>query len=95
MSVLTKPADRISPETERTDRREKAFAYRHIPTIEAYILVEQDRINMTVLRRAEPGWQSETLDGPQAILKLPGLGVEIPLERIYERTAAAVIRPPS
>lgn len=79
----------ISPDTERTDRREKAIAYRQIPTIEAYILVEQDRMAMTVLRRAEPGWQSEALEGPNAILKLPVIGVEIPLERIYERTVAA------
>jgi len=83
----------ISPETERTDRREKAIAYRQIPTIEAYILVEQDRMAMTVLRRADPGWQSETLEGPNAILKLPVIGVEIPLDRIYERTALAGAAP--
>jgi ATP-binding cassette subfamily F protein uup len=43
----------------------------------------------TVLRRAEPGWQSETLEGPGAVLKLSSLGVELPLARLYERTAAA------
>jgi Uma2 family endonuclease len=86
----------ISPDTERTDRREKAIAYRQIATIEAYVLVEQDRIAVTVLRRAEPGWKSETLEGPGAVLKFPNLGVEIPLERLYERTGAAgVPRPPA
>ena len=78
----------ISPDTERTDRREKAIAYRQIATVEAYVLVEQDRIAVTVLRRAEPGWQSETLEGPGAVLKLPNLGVELPLDRLYERTGA-------
>lgn len=82
----------ISPDTERTDRREKALAYRLIPALEAYVLVEQDRCAVTVLRRLEPGWQSETLEGPDALLKLSTIGVEIPLERIYERTAVGVSR---
>lgn len=82
----------ISPETERTDRREKAIAYRHIPTIETYVLVEQDRAAVTILRRTEPGWQSEVVEGLGGLLKLPSLGVEIPLERIYERTNVASAR---
>ena len=76
----------LSTETERTDRREKALAYRQIPTVEAYVLVEQERMAATILRRTEPGWQSHVIEGPGSILKLPGIGVEIPLERIYERT---------
>ena len=84
----------LSTETERTDRREKAIAYRQIATVEAYILVEQERMAATILRRAEPGWQSEVIEKPGSILKLPGIGVEIPLERIYERTAVAGARAP-
>ena len=76
----------LSTETERTDRREKALAYRQIPIVEAYVLVEQERMAATILRRTEPGWQSHVIEGPGSILKLPGIGVEIPLERIYERT---------
>ena len=82
----------LSPETERTDRREKAIAYRQIPTVEGYVLVEQERMAATILRRTEPGWQSDVIEGPGSILKLPGIGVEIPLERIYERTPAAAAR---
>jgi Uma2 family endonuclease len=83
----------ISPDTERTDRREKAFAYRQIPSITTYVIVEQDQLAITVLRRAEPGWSSENLEGRNAVLRLPEIGVEITLERIYERTAAA--KPPA
>lgn len=82
----------LSTETERTDRREKAIAYRQIATVEAYVLVEQERMAATILRRAEPGWQSEVIEGLGSTLKLPGLGVEIPLERIYERTTLAGAR---
>ena len=79
----------LSPETERTDRREKAFAYRHIETVKVYALVEQDRIAITVLRQASEGWAKEVIEGPNAVLKLPEIGFEIPMSRIYERTAAA------
>jgi len=84
----------LSTETERTDRREKAIAYRQIPTVEACVLVEQERMAGTILRRTEPGWPSDVIEAPGAILKLPGIGVEIPLERIYERTAVAGARAP-
>jgi len=77
----------LSPETERTDRREKALAYRHLPTLEVYVLVvAQDQMTVTVMRRAEPGWTSEIIEGSSGVLKLPNIGVEIPLVRIYERT---------
>ena len=79
----------LSPETERIDRREKAIAYRQIPTLEALVLVEQDRIAITVLRRAERGWRLEMIEEPGAALKLPEIGVDIPVARIYERTAVA------
>src|SRR3989442_10570028 len=41
----------ISPDTERTDRREKAISYYYIPTIEAYIIADQDLFALTVNRR--------------------------------------------
>ena len=84
----------ISPETERTDRREKAIAYRQIPTLEAYVMLEQNRLEATVLRRTTSGWQSETVQGPEGILRFPTLTLEIPLKRIFERTSAARGLPP-
>ena len=84
----------LSTETERTERREKAIAYRQIATVEAYVLVEQERMAATNLRRAEPGWQSEVIEKRGSILKMPGIAVEIPLERIYERTTVAAARAP-
>ena len=77
----------ISPQTERTDRREKALAYRAIPGIKGYIILEQDQIEATVMRPAASGWTTETLRGPDAVLVLPDLKIEIPLARIYERTS--------
>ena len=77
----------ISPETERTDRREKALAYRAIPGIKGYVILEQDQIEATVMRPSASGWTTEALRGPNAVLVLPDLKIEIPLARIYERTS--------
>jgi len=79
----------LSPDTRRTDEREKPYAYQQISTLEAYALVEQDIARITVLHRAETEWRKEVLEGLAATLKLECLGVEIPFERIYERTAVA------
>lgn len=78
----------ISPDTERTDRREKALAYGSIETLRAYVLVEQDEMKLTVLRpTADGSWQTEVLQGVGAVLKLQEIDAELPLDRIYERTS--------
>ena len=82
----------ISPETERTDKREKALAYRQIPSIQGYIILEQDEILATVMRPAESGWKVEALRGSDAILNLRELSIEIPLSRIYEPSGLAKTR---
>lgn len=78
----------ISPDTERTDRREKALAYGYIEALRVYVLVEQDEMKLTVLRPAADGsWQTEVLQAAATVLTLPEIGVELPLDRIYERTS--------
>jgi len=82
----------ISPDTERIDRREKVLSYRQIPTLRAYVMVEQDRMAVTVLRRTKVGWKSEVLEGPEAVLRLDAIGFAIRLKPIYARTALTSAR---
>lgn len=78
----------ILPDTERTDRREKALAYGYIETLRAYVLVEQDELKLTVLRPAADGnWSTEVLEGAGAELKLPEIDSQLSLSIIYERTS--------
>jgi len=80
----------LSPDTERIDLREKRFAYSLIPSLKVYVIVAQDRIEVTILRRGKTRqWVGEALSERDAVLKLPEVKVEIPLARIYERTAVA------
>ncbi len=76
----------VSPETERTDRREKLLGYQAIPTVTSYVIVEQEQIAAIVFRRVGPTWKTESLNGKKAVLRLPEIGVEFKLDRIYERT---------
>ncbi len=80
----------LSPETERSDQREKWYAYALIESLKVYVIVSQEKCELTVLRRARPGpWSAEVVKGRGSILKLPEIKVEIPIVRIYERTTIA------
>lgn len=75
----------LSPATDRLDRREKFFAYQTIPQLEAYVLVEQEKIGCTIFHRGEV-WTSEVLTTPEQDLFLKNINFRIPLCDIYERT---------
>lgn len=75
----------LSPGTERTDRREKLLAYQTIPSLESYILVEQERIGVTVFERAAQ-WRPRILSGKGESLSLRTIGFELSVERIYEES---------
>lgn len=80
----------LSPETERTDTREKRYAYDTVDALKVYVLVAQDRPEVIVYRRTpEDAWSTETLRGLNSTLLLPEIAVEIPFTRIFERTALA------
>ena len=72
----------LSESTRRIDEGEKALLYWKIPTLVAYILVEQDKIQVTVRRRDGGG---EVLTGRDTLLRLAEPGLEIPIGEFYER----------
>ena len=75
-------------QAQRTDRREKAISYWHRPTCQSYIVVAQDRVALTVMRRGSGDWwESEEITDRNATLRLPEIGCEISVAEIYERTA--------
>ena len=73
----------LSPETERIDRREKFLSYTQIETLEEYVLVAQDRLEVTVFRRAN-NWPPEVLRQPDQHLRLTSLDFGLPLSMVYE-----------
>lgn len=76
----------LSPETERIDRGEKLRNYQSLPSLDAYVLVEQHRLGVVVYRRGDGGWTRESLTAATDTLQLPTVGCALSLAGIYQRT---------
>ena len=68
---------------ERTDRREKFFAYTGIESSEEYVLVAQEAREVTVFRRSS-GWAAEKYSNLDAAAAFRAVQCETPLSAIYE-----------
>ena len=72
----------LSPSSALIDRRVKAAAYRNLPSVEVYVILNQDRPEITIMRRSDD-WREIALIGRDAALDLHEIGVAIPLSEIY------------
>ncbi len=72
----------LSKSTSRKDRIEKAVEYLATVSIQRYVLLEQDAVATTSMRRSGGAWEAVVLTG-SAVLDLPEVGVQIPLPEIY------------
>lgn len=73
----------MSRSTERIDRREKAYTYRELASIQEIVLVSQKAIHVTLYRRADD-WAPVVLDSPEQVLELTSIDFALPLQQIYE-----------
>jgi Uma2 family endonuclease len=73
----------ISESTRRIDEQEKLLTYLRIDSLEEYVLIEQESMQVAVFRRSN-AWQREELSGESATLTLNSLGFSMPLTQIYE-----------
>lgn len=73
----------LSKSTRRTDETIKRMAYMQIPSLQEYVLIEQDIVDVEVIRRAT-GWLSEHYFlGDE--LTLSSINLTLSVEDIYER----------
>ncbi len=73
----------LSASTEAIDRREKALNYRHIPSLEEYLMVAQRTMEVTILRRSD-NWVPLILTAPGDVYESSAVEVNITLADIYE-----------
>lgn len=88
-TVATEPVvvfEVLSPSTAGIDRVVKNQEYRDTPSIQRYVMLEQDRQAVTVFARQGDDWVGRLLVGG-AVLAMPEIGVEVPLSEFYEGVA--------
>jgi len=76
----------LSPDTERIDRGEKLRNYQSLPSLDAYVLVDQHRTAVMIYRRSEGGWSRDLLTEKSEVLHLPSIECALSVAAIYERT---------
>jgi Uma2 family endonuclease len=85
-TYLTHPSlivEVLSPSTLATDRREKRLNYRHIQSLEEYVLVAQWPPQVTIYRRSED-WVPIVLTTLEAMAEFRSIGLNMALGQIYE-----------
>ena len=73
----------MSESTSRTDRTTKLLEYRSLPSVQRYVMLEQDQAIATVFTRTETGWGLERLNAGDVLL-MPEIGVEVPMSELYD-----------
>jgi Uma2 family endonuclease len=73
----------LSSSTERTDRTEKFEAYTSIPTLEEYVLVSQDAVELELFRR-RTAWRREhyVVDN---VVTLESIGLSVSVSTFFEQ----------
>ena len=75
-------AEVISPATENIDRREKSMMYREIASLEEYVLVAQEKCEVTIFRRGEQ-WRPVIYNALEVVAEFRSIGLSLPLAQIY------------
>lgn len=80
----------MSEGSKARDRFEKWAVYQKLPSLRHYVLVERDWAHIETFDRAGADWAGvQILDGLEAELNLPAIGVSVPLAEIYRDVITA------
>ncbi len=82
----------VSPSTSRTDRIEKLREYQATPSIQRYVILEQESIAAIVFMRLGAGWDARPLTAGE-LLAMPEIDVTLPLSDIYADVELPGIEP--
>jgi Uma2 family endonuclease len=73
----------LSDGSDRQDRVTKNEEYRLTPSVERYVMLEQDEQAATMFAREGERWVGTLLKG-DAVLSMPEIGIEVKLAEFYE-----------
>jgi Uma2 family endonuclease len=80
----------LSPSTASYDQGTKLHLYRRIPSLREYVILAQDRRFASICRRVGDLWAFEDVE-TGGVLKLEGLGIEMPLDDIYRDNGGDIV----
>ena len=78
----------LSPSTANRDLRWKRKAYAGLASVEHYVVVAQDAVEVVAFDRAS-GWAERRVEAMGDALDLPALGLALPLAQVYADTGLA------
>lgn len=84
--VVTEPVvvfEVLSDSSVNEDLIVKNAEYRATPSIQRYIILQQTDAGAVVFARKGEDWISEPISGADANIRMPEIGIEIPLEELY------------
>ena len=67
----------------RRERGLKRESYLRLPSVQAYLIVDQRRLNVELYERADVGWRLQVFTNPDDAILLDALNLEAPLAQVY------------
>ncbi|MBN2885831.1 MAG: Uma2 family endonuclease [Chromatiaceae bacterium] len=87
--VVTNPVlivEVLSDSTEAYDRGDKFRYYRSLPSLQAYLLLSQERMQAELFERRPDGtWSLSTYQEPSDAIPLPVIEAELALAEVYDK----------
>jgi Uma2 family endonuclease len=77
----------LSDSTENTDLVVKNAEYRATPSIQRYVILQQTHAGAIVFSRKGEDWAADLVSGADGVLRLPEIGIEIPMAELYADVA--------
>lgn len=82
----------LSESTAQFDLTRKRMAYEAIPSLRRIVYVSMREARLDIRVRGEDGhWRDETVEGLEAELALPEIGVALPMAEIFEDSEVAAV----
>ncbi len=76
----------LSPSTEAQDRGEKSWQYRALDSLQAYLLIAQDRMHIEHYHREiDKTWKVMDITDADAVIDIPSIGCTLNVADIYEK----------
>ena len=74
-----------SESTRHVDEGENRLVYFQLPSLEAYVRIEQTHPEAIVEHLTSEGWKRDRILGLDGVIRLPSLEIELPMAELYER----------